>query len=943
VPRCLSFTAILFLSSAATAQQPKKPLDVPTSADPRLVVELFAASPDIVQPIAMDFDSKGRLLVIESHTHFRPANYKGPKFDRIRMFEDTKGTGKADKITTFYEGTTFTMDLAVHPDGSVYLATRNEIIRLRDTKGTGTAEEKTRIVFLDTKGNYPHNGLSGLSFDSQGNLNFGIGENLGADYKLIGADGTTLTGGGEGGNVYHITADGKKLRRVATGFWNPFGSCRDIFGHLFVVDNDPDASPPCRLVHVVEGGDYGFQFRYGRQGRHPFQAWNGELPGTLPYVCGTGESPTEVISYESDGLPKEYLGNLLVPAWADHRLERYELKPRGASFSGERKPFIQGGKDFFPSGLSVAPDGSLFMSDWGSQSYELHGKGAIWHVRWKDAKPEKREADPKKAILSADRKTREAAARELAKTEEGRELLRKQLTSNDVRTQAAALTALIDAVDAKTELGKVADDRNNSPELRELALHGLVRRGEAIKAFPGEPLLCWVAAVPDLNGESAYAVLSSVLRNNSEPFVRHAAVHRLSQLPDVLKLFQSGSDSPSLRLGLLLAWRASWDKDAVKQLPEFLKDTDPDIRFMAVKWVSDEKLKLFRPQIVEMLKNPALDPRGVVGCTTALSRIDDKPVNDDALSDVFLERLSDKDAPASSRLAALRSIPATFAKLKTDQLTDLLKETDVAFRIEALRALKDRSDAKAALAVLAIAKDVKQPVAVRAQALVTLAAVVPPDVDFLTELIGGTEPALRHEALRALMQAKLTEAQREKLVEAAKGKDDSADFVARALGKPFRADRPAAKDTEAWLKRSVGPADAEAGRRVFENVKMTGCSKCHRVEGRGANIGPDLSLIGRTERRWIVESILQPSAVVAPNFQTWKIQTTDDRTFTGLLIGTYLDVSEYIDEKGNRFKLLATEVADVRPIRTSIMPDGLLDGLTDQEIRDLIAYLASRK
>src|SRR5262245_13758723 len=403
-------TLCLLLTTPLLGQE--KP---PVSADARLVVEPFAAAPDIVHPIACDFDSKGRLLVVESHTHFRPAKYTGPKFDRIRVLEDTDGDGKADKFTTFFEGTTYTMDVAAHPDGSVYVATRNEILRLRDTKGTGTADEKTRIVFLDTAGNYPHNGLSGLTFDSRGDLFFGMGENLGADYKLIGADGVTLTGGGEGGNVFHCTADGKKLRRVATGFWNPFGSCRDIFGRLFVVDNDPDSSPPCRLVHVVEGGDYGFQFRYGRAGRHPFQAWNGELPGTLPYVAGTGESPCEVVSYESDGLPDEYRGQLLVPVWADHRVERYMPRPQGASFAADRKPFIQGGKEFRPSGLAVAPDGSLFVTDWVSESYELHGKGAVWHVRWKDAKLAPRSTDAKKALLSAHRPTREAAARALAK------------------------------------------------------------------------------------------------------------------------------------------------------------------------------------------------------------------------------------------------------------------------------------------------------------------------------------------------------------------------------------------------------------------------------------------------------------------------------------------------------------------------------------------------
>ncbi len=406
---CMYYGAVfpILLLAAGTAFSQEKP----ASADPRLVVEQFAVAPDIVQPISMDFDAKGRLLVVESHTHFRPTNYKGPKFDRIRMIEDTDGDGKADKFTTFFEGTTYTMDVAVHPDGAVYVATRNEILRLRDTKGTGKADEKKRIMFLETAGNYPHNGLSGLSFDSKGNLNFGMGENLGANYKLIGADGTTITGGGEGGHVFWCTADGKKLRSVATGFWNPFGSCRDIFGRLLVVDNDPDSSPPCRMVRVVEGGDYGFQFRYGRAGRHPFQAWNGELPGTLPYMAGTGESPTEIIPYESDGLPKEYLGNLIVPAWADHRVERYVPQLKGATIAATRKPFVHGGKDFYPSGLALAPDGSLFVSDWGSKSYELHGKGAIWHIRWKDHKPEPRPTDPKKAILSMHRPLREAAAR----------------------------------------------------------------------------------------------------------------------------------------------------------------------------------------------------------------------------------------------------------------------------------------------------------------------------------------------------------------------------------------------------------------------------------------------------------------------------------------------------------------------------------------------------
>ena len=315
-----------------------------------------------------------------------------------------------------------------------------------------------------------------------------MGENLGEPYKLIGADGTTLTGGGEGGNVFHCTADGKKLRRVATGFWNPFGSCRDIFGRLFVVDNDPDASPPCRLLHVVEGGDYGYQFRYGRSGRHPFQAWNGELPGTLPMVAGTGESPCEVISYESDGLPDEYRGDLLVPAWADHRVERYTLKPNGASFTAERKPFIQGGKEFYPSGLAVAPDGSLFVTDWGSKSYELHGKGAVWHIRWKDAKPAEAAGGPEGG---APQPRPQDARSGGARTGEGRKRPGDSAEATLSRTPSSsnrhtAYAFIAGAMHLKTDLSWIVARHDRRRRHPAMAVRGLVDAGTDVSAFGAE-------------------------------------------------------------------------------------------------------------------------------------------------------------------------------------------------------------------------------------------------------------------------------------------------------------------------------------------------------------------------------------------------------------------------------------------------------------------------
>ena len=74
--------------------------------------------------------------------------------------------------------------------------------------------------------------------------------------------------------------------------------------------------------------------------------------------------------------------------------------------------------------------------------------------------------------------------------------------------------------------------------------------------------------------------------------------------------------------------------------------------------------------------------------------------------------------------------------------------------------------------------------------------------------------------------------------------------------------------------------------------------------------------------------------MVAPHYTPWKVETADGRTRIGLLVGTYLDESVYVDEKGDRFKILAGEVADAAPARGSIMPEGLLDRLTDQVLQE---------
>ncbi|HEY7326795.1 MAG TPA: PVC-type heme-binding CxxCH protein [Gemmataceae bacterium] len=918
--------------------------NVPQCADPRLRVERFAAAPDIVHPIGIAFDSRGRLLVIESHTHFRPPNYQGPKHDRVRIVEDTDGDGKADRFTTFFEGTQATMDMAVHPDGSVYLATRNEILRLRDTDGDGRADDKRRLIFLETKGDYPHNGISGLAFDSRGDLFFGLGENLGAAYKLIGADGSTLTGGGEGGSVFWCTGEGRKLRRVATGFWNPFGICRDIFGRIFAVDNDPDAMPPCRLVHVVEGGDYGFQFRYGRSGRHPFQAWDGQLPGTLPMVCGTGEAPCEVLSYESDGLPREYVGDLLVTSWADHRVERYQLSERGASWSAKRKPFVQGGEGFRPVGLALAPDGSLFVSDWVRSDYNLHSKGAIWHIRPREVVNHKRLSDPRQALSSAHWPLREASARQLAADAAARDFLREKLSDKDVRIRAASLTALIDVGDSQLDLAAFADKETQTP-LRALAVRSLAERGNEASRFLDAKYLPAVRleAIAALKGETAVPPLLKLL-SDSDPFLRSAAVRQLGLQPERLAAIDPHSlKEPSQRIGVLLAWRASGRTEGVQRLRNFLRDPDEDVRFLAIKWIADHKLNEFRPVIAEMLKDRALNVRLFSACSAALARLDDRDVSEAKMSDYFLDRLKDENSSPAQRVLALQMIPASHPKLTLELLGKLMAHNEPALQLEAIRSLSEHPKAGREKLLLDAINNIQLPDVVRAQAILGLSGQAAKHLDLLLALAEGNSANLRAEALRALKDTPLDRDQRLRLETTALRHSEDAALVARVLGQPFVKDRPRSDDFDSWLTRLEGPADSEAGRRVFFHAKLAACSRCHRVEGRGALVGPDLSIIGRTDRRHVLESILRPSNTVAPHYQTWQIETDDGKVRIGMLIGTNLDEYTYIDPKGNTFKLNTRTITESRSVPTSIMPDGLVDLLIDQEMRDLLAYLCARR
>ncbi len=424
--RSLLLFLLPFAALSQSGPPPKAPV-VPTDLAPQIEtlkpgvkMTLLAEHPALVTPTGIDVDDKGRIWLAACHTHFRPEGYEGPQHDEILVFD---ADGKNRRV--FYNKTDATMHVEVGPDGWIYLAERDRVLRVKDSDGDGAGDTEENLAVLDTVADYPHNGLSGMAWHPDGGLVFSLGENFGKDWTLTGTDGAKVSGRGEGG-VFRCTADGKGLRRIARGFWNPFGLLVRADGEIFAAENDPGSRPPCRLLNIVEGADYGFQWVYGSAPVHPFVAWNGELRGTLGMVHPSGEGPCAVV---------ELGGGVMIPSWSDHSIDYFPLTRKGAGYTSERIPLVKGSDFFRPTCMVAAGNGVFYLNDWVFSSYPIHGRGRLWKLEI-EIQPwiaEKQPETPEAALAKKLREGRE--------TPEVAELL-KLARGNDKYLADAALTAL---------------------------------------------------------------------------------------------------------------------------------------------------------------------------------------------------------------------------------------------------------------------------------------------------------------------------------------------------------------------------------------------------------------------------------------------------------------------------------------------------------------------
>lgn len=829
---------------------------------PGVQLSVIAEHPDIATPTGLDVDSDGRVWAVACHTHMPPKDYAGPALDEVLIFEPD-GTRHV-----FYDKTNQTMDLELGKDGWVYLSERDRILRVRDSDGDGKGDVEETLVELISEAVYPHNALSALAWDPDGELVFGLGENFAKAWNLKARDGGNITGIDRGG-VFRISAEGGNLRKIAEGLWNPFGVTVRADGAIFAAENDPGEYPPCKVLHIVQDGDYGYRRKYGGATPHPFVCWNGELRGTLPMVHPSGEAPCGVVPFGR---------GLLMPSWGDHRIDFFALQPKGASFSGKQVTLLRGSRYFRPACIvhdrHRDDDGTavFYLTDWVDGRYPVHGYGRLWKL----------EVDLEKADWAGP-------------------------LDLEPRNEAAALAEQL-------------------------------RNGE---------------------GEFSREKLFELSRDD-DPYIASAALSSLRRLAPNWKPAEVASWTEADRAQAVQALRLAGTKPG-QWIDKLLSVKNSDVQFETLRWLADEEHTEFLPAIDKLLARPDLSFEvfeAAVAAHTSLSGTPEKGMRN---PDLLLARLQSETSSPAIRAFALRLLPVRStspvkdnttpkahlpAGLTVELLQQLLAIRDPALSLEVVRVFAVKPAAMGQ-SLVDVAKDDSEDTRVRAEAILGLASVASDHLPLLLDLAEHADLSLREEALRALRGQSFNDEQVQRLQTVARKHPSSATLAAALTDpQPLTNDRPALTDTTSWLERIAAiptPPDPAAGERIFHHPRIALCANCHRSAGRGTVVGPDLTHVGgRNDREWLLGAILDPNKDIAPQFMPRVITLNDDSVHVGIRLRSY--VKEQIrDAAGRNHTFNRDDVKSIEDLSVSFMPPGLPMAMTDRELRDLLAYLESKK
>jgi quinoprotein glucose dehydrogenase len=390
-----------------------------------LEASLWAAEPMLANPVAIDFDEKGRLFVSETYryrssvldirgymgmleldlaartiddrmklhrTVFGEAGAKQLAIEGevVRLVEDKDGDGVADASRVYSDGYNHELDgiasgvLARH--GKVWFTNIPSLWLLEDN-GDDKAKKTELLRGFGVRYNFTGHDFHGLALGHDGKLYYSIGDR-GTHVK--GKEGQLVDYPDEGA-VFRSNPDGTEFELFARGLRNPQELVFDEHGNLFTGDNDSDQRDMERLVYLVEGGDSGWRVGY----QHPPMgqggpwireglwkpAFKGRPAYLLPPVCNIEDGPSGLTYYPGTGLTPEYQGHFFITHFkgsiARSGIQTYTIKEDGATFKPTSSQAFMGG--VLPTDVTFGPDGVLYLSDW-VDGWPKSQKGRIYGI-----------------------------------------------------------------------------------------------------------------------------------------------------------------------------------------------------------------------------------------------------------------------------------------------------------------------------------------------------------------------------------------------------------------------------------------------------------------------------------------------------------------------------------------------------------------------------------
>jgi quinoprotein glucose dehydrogenase len=391
---------------------------------PGLEMKLWAAEPMLANPVAFNFDEKGRIFVAETYRYrsstldirdymwlledelatrtldervsvlnrrFGPEGLKELAIESevLRLVEDTDGDGIADKSSVYADG----FNSALDGIASGVLARRGKvwftnIPSVWQFTGAQKAETKTELSRgYGIRFNFTGHDLHGLVWGPDGKIYYSNGDR---GSHIVTKEGKVLAAP-DYGAVFRCDPDGSNLEMFAVGLRNPQSLVFTENGDLFTGDNDCDAGDEERLVHVVENGDSGWRIGYQFAPLEKAGPWNteklwhqrhdGQPAYLIPPIANIEDGPSGITYYPGTGLNNSYAGSFFIThfkgAVAKSGIFTYNLKPKGASYEvGDSKPFLTSA---LPTDVKFGPDGKLYISDW-AEGWPKSKKGRIYTI-----------------------------------------------------------------------------------------------------------------------------------------------------------------------------------------------------------------------------------------------------------------------------------------------------------------------------------------------------------------------------------------------------------------------------------------------------------------------------------------------------------------------------------------------------------------------------------